>query len=246
MVVTQSLDVRDKITINDANQSAALNSGITSTKVSSYDSHLNNSSVHVTTSDKSTWNNKQDKLSFIREEAGGVVIDDGYLVTGELLSTSFYVAGPVTFTSGTTNDYFECTLPSSFYNVESITFADNKLLTLPKGEIQTATLHASQFISGPLRIQEHGNHTITIGESEWSTYIHGPLYVDSTAYFTGPVYVENGVFDKNGNPIGGGVEGIKTYKSGNALTMSIMDEADQPSGYIYIGGKSTIFFDGPV
>lgn len=118
-MVTQRLDVRDKITINDANQSAALNSGITSTKVSSYDSHLNNSSVHVTTSDKSTWNNKQDKLSFIREEAGGVVIDDGYLITGELMSTSFYVAGPVK--------------------------------------------------------------------------INGPLYVDSTPYFTGPVYVENGI-----------------------------------------------------
>lgn len=40
----------------------AINSGITSTKVGNYDSHLNNSTIHVTSSDKTTWSGKQDAL----------------------------------------------------------------------------------------------------------------------------------------------------------------------------------------
>ena len=41
----------------------AVNSGIDSTKVSSYDSHLADTDIHVTTSDKSTWSGKQDAIT---------------------------------------------------------------------------------------------------------------------------------------------------------------------------------------
>lgn len=45
-----------------AQEIAAIDSGITSEKVTGYDSHLNNTTIHVTSSDKSTWNGKQDAL----------------------------------------------------------------------------------------------------------------------------------------------------------------------------------------
>ena len=44
-------------------QWSAINSGITSSKVTSYDSHVGNGDVHVTTSQKSSWTAKQDAIS---------------------------------------------------------------------------------------------------------------------------------------------------------------------------------------
>lgn len=46
-----------------ADQWDALNSGITATREASYQSHINNLDIHVTTSDKSAWNAKYDKPS---------------------------------------------------------------------------------------------------------------------------------------------------------------------------------------
>ena len=45
-----------------AQEIAAIDSGITSGKVSGYDSHLSDSTIHVTSSDKSNWNGKQNAL----------------------------------------------------------------------------------------------------------------------------------------------------------------------------------------
>ena len=45
-----------------AQEIAAIDSGITSGKVSGYDSHLSDSAIHVTSSDKSNWNGKQGAL----------------------------------------------------------------------------------------------------------------------------------------------------------------------------------------
>lgn len=46
-----------------AAQWAAISSGITSTQVTSYSSHVSNNDIHVTTSDKSTWSGKYSKPS---------------------------------------------------------------------------------------------------------------------------------------------------------------------------------------
>lgn len=51
---------QDKLTQAQLN---AVNSGITASKVSSYDSHITNNNIHVTTQDKTTWNNKQNALN---------------------------------------------------------------------------------------------------------------------------------------------------------------------------------------
>ncbi|MCR4918183.1 MAG: hypothetical protein K5912_04575 [Alphaproteobacteria bacterium] len=47
----------------DNDQMAAVNSGITATKVSTYDTHIADTDIHVTTTDKSTWNAKQDAIT---------------------------------------------------------------------------------------------------------------------------------------------------------------------------------------
>lgn len=44
-------------------QEAALNSGITASSVSSYSSHIGNTSIHVTSGEKETWNGKQNALT---------------------------------------------------------------------------------------------------------------------------------------------------------------------------------------
>lgn len=64
----------------------AANSGITSGKVSGYDTHVADTDIHVTTSDKSTWNAKQDAiadLNTIRSgaEAGATAIQPSDLAT---------------------------------------------------------------------------------------------------------------------------------------------------------------------
>ena len=50
-------------------QMEAVNSGITSIKVSSYDSHISNTTIHVTAQDKQNWNAKQNALNQSQMEA---------------------------------------------------------------------------------------------------------------------------------------------------------------------------------
>lgn len=71
--------ISDKQDALSSAQLNAANSGITSGKVSGYDTHVADTDIHVTTSDKSAWNAKQDAiadLSTIRSgaEAGATAI----------------------------------------------------------------------------------------------------------------------------------------------------------------------------
>lgn len=98
----------------------AANSGITANKVSGYDAHVADTDIHVTTSDKSTWNAKQDAiadLSTIRSgaEAGATAIQPSDLATvattgaySDLSGTpdlSGYVESSDLSTVATTGDY---------------------------------------------------------------------------------------------------------------------------------------------
>ena len=70
----------------DSTQMAAINSGVNSTKVGNYDSHIADTTSHVTSTDKSTWNGKQDAisdLSTIRSgaQAGATAVQPGDLAT---------------------------------------------------------------------------------------------------------------------------------------------------------------------
>jgi hypothetical protein len=48
-------------------QQAAIDSGATSTKINNYESHINNTNIHVTTSEKNAWNVKQNAISDLAE-----------------------------------------------------------------------------------------------------------------------------------------------------------------------------------
>lgn len=65
---------------------AAIDSGVTSTKVNNYDTHIADTTIHVTSTDKSTWNAKQDAISdlaTIRSGAaeGATAVQPGDLAT---------------------------------------------------------------------------------------------------------------------------------------------------------------------
>ena len=47
-----------------ADQWTAINSGISASLITTYNNHVNNSTIHVTASDKTTWNGKQDALQY--------------------------------------------------------------------------------------------------------------------------------------------------------------------------------------
>lgn len=58
----QNTAINSKQNKLDTQQMNAVNSGITSQKVSSYDNHIANTTIHVTTQEKQTWNNKQNAI----------------------------------------------------------------------------------------------------------------------------------------------------------------------------------------
>ena len=69
-----------------AAEKAAIDSGITSTLVTTYSGHVADSTIHVTSSDKSTWNAKQDAISDLATirsgaSAGATAVQPGDLAT---------------------------------------------------------------------------------------------------------------------------------------------------------------------
>ena len=89
-------------------QVAALNSGINATKVSNYDSHLANSTIHVTSSDKTNWNSKLDSdgvkallvsagSSFTIQTTNGALTPSNGIATWTILASG--LTSPITGTS---------------------------------------------------------------------------------------------------------------------------------------------------
>ena len=65
---------QDKLNTEQMN---AVNSGITTQKVTSYDNHISNTTIHVTQQDKTTWNGKQNALNSTQMEAVNSGITSG-------------------------------------------------------------------------------------------------------------------------------------------------------------------------
>lgn len=61
--VAWSIDYEIAVPVFTAEQQNAIDSGITSEKVSGYDSHVENGNIHVTASQKTEWSGKQDALN---------------------------------------------------------------------------------------------------------------------------------------------------------------------------------------
>lgn len=75
--VAWSLDYEIAVPVFTAEQQAAINSGATDTKIGDYDSHIADTSIHVTPSEKYTWNAKQDALSTAQMDAVNSGITSG-------------------------------------------------------------------------------------------------------------------------------------------------------------------------
>ncbi len=59
-----------------ADEQAAIGSGITSTKVSAYDTHVADTDIHVTTTDKTTWNAKVGSVTTGTSGTGTITVDN--------------------------------------------------------------------------------------------------------------------------------------------------------------------------
>ena len=90
---------------------AAIDSGVTSTKVGNYDTHIADTTIHVTSTDKTTWNGKQDAISdiaTIRSGAadGATAVQPGDLATVATSGLYSDLSGtPSLATVATSGDY---------------------------------------------------------------------------------------------------------------------------------------------
>lgn len=89
-----------------AEQWAALNSAITATLVQSYNSHLNNSTIHITAAERNTWNNKWDYdeeiIKAVKVNAAGsadYASSAGNAATADVVSKT-YANQSINFTTG--------------------------------------------------------------------------------------------------------------------------------------------------
>lgn len=106
--------------INDsgltAAQIAAINSGINATKVGNYETHISDTTIHVTASDKSNWNNKLDPVTAVTHDStknyvkqvtqstnGQVSIVEGVLDYNDLANAPTIPSAPGTLITNATN-----------------------------------------------------------------------------------------------------------------------------------------------
>ena len=71
-----------------ADEKAAIDSGITSSEVSTYNAHVANTDIHVTTSDKSTWNGKQDDIADLSDIRSGAAAGATAVQPGDLAAVA--------------------------------------------------------------------------------------------------------------------------------------------------------------
>ena len=123
---------------------AAIDSGINSTKVTAYDTHVADTTIHVTSTDKTTWDGKQDAISdlqTIRTGAGlgATAVQPGDLATvatsgdyDDLLNKpdlSVYAESADLATVATTGAYSDLVGTPTIRNVPPVTSSDdNKVL----------------------------------------------------------------------------------------------------------------------
>lgn len=96
-----------------AAEKAAIDSGIDSAKVAVYDAHVANTDIHVTTSDKSTWNAKQDAISDLATIRSGAAAGASAVQPGDLAVVA------------TTGSYDSLSNKPTINNVPAVTSSDN-------------------------------------------------------------------------------------------------------------------------
>lgn len=102
---------------------AAIDSGVTSTKVGNYDTHIADTTIHVTSADKTAWNAKQDAISDLATIRSGASAGATAVQPGDLATVA--TTGAYSDLTGTP------TIPSGVQLVPAATSADaDKVLTV--------------------------------------------------------------------------------------------------------------------
>jgi hypothetical protein len=133
-----------------ATEKAAIDSGITATDVGNYDAHIADTDIHVTTSDKSTWNGKQDAISDLNTIRTGAGLGATAVQPGDLATVA---------TTGSYNDLLDLptipTVPVQDVQVDGVSVVSNGVaeITMPA---------ESTVVAGSNITITEANSTITI------------------------------------------------------------------------------------
>lgn len=121
-----------------AQEIAAIDSGVTATKVSNYDTHIADTTIHVTSTDKTTWNGKQDAISDLQTIRTGAGLGATAVQPGDLATVA---------TSGDYDDLLnKPTIPAA--QVQSDwTEADNTSVSYIQNKPSLATVATSGLYS---------------------------------------------------------------------------------------------------
>ena len=148
----------------------AVNSGITAAKVTAYDGHVADTDIHVTTSDKSAWNAKQDTISdldTIRSgaSAGATAVQPGDLATVATTGAYSDLSGTPTIPS---LNVFVATYGTTTYQELSAAKAADKaiFLTGVSGAL-SAVMPMTSFSTNPAMVM----FSTVVGDIEYQAKI---------------------------------------------------------------------------
>lgn len=169
--------------INDtgltAAQIAAINSGINATKVGNYETHISDTTIHVTASDKSNWNNKLDPVTAVTHDStknyvkqvtqstdGQVSIVEGVLDYNDLANVPTIPSAPGTLitnaTTGQTASSGESMSGTITLHKVSKTGSYNDLLNKPTIPAAPGTLNTTATTSQTATASEAFSGNITL------------------------------------------------------------------------------------
>ena len=122
-IVTWQQEYAISIPVFTPAQQAAIDSGANATKIGNYDSHISNTAIHVTTTEKNTWNAKQNALPTTGTPSNTFAIN----VSGSANKANYLLRAYVNKSSQTTKIWKKIATSQIFtnYNSASICFLYN-------------------------------------------------------------------------------------------------------------------------
>ena len=141
-------------------QQSAIDSGATSTKIGNYDAHIANTTIHVTSTDKNTWNAKQNAISDLDEirigaAAGATALQPNG--NGSNVTSTFNVASSRTnISSGEKLSTIFGKIAKWFSDLKAVAFSGSYSDLSNKPTIG----------SGTLTIQKNGTSVATFGANQ--------------------------------------------------------------------------------
>lgn len=152
-----------------AAEKAAIDSGITSSLVTAYNNHVADSTIHVTSSDKSTWNAKQDAISDLATirsgaSAGATAVQSSDLATVAFTGTYSDLTGKPTIPAAQVNADWDASS-----GIEQILNKPNVMRIIPGTLSSSAT--SAELVSICENILQYNG-------DDYMGLIHGPVQLD--------------------------------------------------------------------